>query len=250
MSGHSKWSTIKRKKGAIDAKRGKIFTKLIREIQIAARMGGADASGNPRLRDAITEARANNMPRDNIERAVKRGSGEDGDGVVYEQITYEGYGPGGVAMLIEILTDNRNRTAAEVRALMARNSGNMADVGSVAWMFGKKGVITLKKNAAPEDKLMDIALEAGADDIKDEGDCWEILTEPMRMGRVREAIEGKGITVDSSTVTAIPQNSIPLSGDDAERMLKLMDLLEDLDDVQKVYANFDIDDKELERLGY
>lgn len=248
MAGHSKWANIKRKKGANDAKRGKMFTKLIREVEVSARMGGGDLHSNPRLRDAINEAKAQNMQKDTIQRAIKRGTGEL-EGQNFEEITYEGYGPGGVAMLIESLTDNRNRTVAEIRSLITKSGGNLGESGSVAWIFDKKGVISLKKNAAPEEKLIEVALEAGAEDIKDEGINWDILTEPTLFSPVKTALEGMGISLEEASLSTIPKNTIKIEGETAEKMLKLMDHLEELDDVQKVYANFDIDEKELERLS-
>ncbi|OFZ79559.1 MAG: transcriptional regulator [Bdellovibrionales bacterium RIFOXYD1_FULL_44_7] len=248
MSGHSKWSTIKRAKGAADAKRGKLFTKIIREIQVSARIGGGDIRGNARLRDAMAEARANNMPKENIDRAVKRGTGEL-EGAEFEQITYEGYGPGGTAILIESLTDNRNRTVADLRALMTRNGGNLAEAGSVAWMFEKKGLISIGKNMAPEDRVMEVALESGADDIRDEDSTWDILTSPSQLETVKAAIEGAKIPINNASLSAIPKNTVSLNGEDASKMLKLVDALEDMDDVQKVHANFDISDDELKQLA-
>jgi len=248
MSGHSKWSTIKRAKGAADAKRGKLFTKLIREIQVSARIGGGDIRGNARLRDAMAEARANNMPKENIDRAVKRGTGEL-EGAEFEQITYEGYGPGGTAILIESLTDNRNRTVADLRALMTRNGGNLAEAGSVAWMFEKKGLISIGKNMAPEDRVMEVALESGADDIRDEDSTWDILTSPSQLEMVKAAIEEAKIPINNASLSAIPKNTVSLNGEDASKMLKLVDALEDMDDVQKVHANFDISDDELKQLA-
>ena len=248
MSGHSKWSTIKRAKGAADAKRGKLFTKLIREIQVSARIGGGDIRGNARLRDAVAEARANNMPKENIDRAVKRGTGEL-EGAEFEQITYEGYGPGGTAILIESLTDNRNRTVADLRALMTRNGGNLAEAGSVAWMFEKKGLISIGKNMAPEDRVMEVALESGADDIRDEDSTWDILTSPSQLEMVKAAIEEAKIPINNASLSAIPKNTVSLNGEDASKMLKLVDALEDMDDVQKVHANFDISDDELKQLA-
>ena len=248
MSGHSKWSTIKRAKGAADAKRGKLFTKIIREIQVSARIGGGDIRGNARLRDAMAEARANNMPKENIDRAVKRGTGEL-EGAEFEQITYEGYGPGGTAILIESLTDNRNRTVADLRALMTRNGGNLAEAGSVAWMFEKKGLISIGKNMAPEDRVMEVALESGADDIRDEDSTWDILTSPSQLEMVKAAIEEAKIPINNASLSAIPKNTVSLNGEDASKMLKLVDALEDMDDVQKVHANFDISDDELKQLA-
>ncbi|MBN20807.1 MAG: YebC/PmpR family DNA-binding transcriptional regulator [Bdellovibrionaceae bacterium] len=248
MAGHSKWANIKRKKGANDAKRGKLWTKLLREVQVASKLGGPDADANPRLRDAVSEAKSSNVPKDNIERAIKRGAGND-DHSSFEEITYEGYGPAGVAMLIECLTDNRNRSIADVRAAVTKRGGNIGESGSVAWMFAKKGVITILKENSAEEKLMDVALEAGAEDIKDEGDVWEVLTETTSFSDVKEALESENISIESASITAIPSNTVQIAGDDAEKMLKLLDVLEDLDDVQKVYANFDMDESEIERLS-
>lgn len=249
MAGHSKWANIKRKKGANDAKRGKLFTKLIREITVSAKMGGGDLDANPRLRDAVGEAKSNNMPKDTIDRAIKRGSGTGADDANYEQLTYEGYGPGGVAVLIESLTDNRNRTASEVRAAMTKHGGSLGTSGNVSWMFKRKGVIVVSKQSSGEEKLMDLALEAGAEDIQDEGDVWEIYTDPSVFSAVRESLDEGAISIDSASITAVPENRVQIEGEVAEKMLKLMDALEDLDDVQKVHANFDIDEKVLESLS-
>ncbi len=248
MSGHSKWATIKRKKGATDAKRGKIFSKLIKEITVAAKMGGGDANGNPRLRTAIDAAKAQNMPHDNITRAVKKGTGEL-EGVNYEEITYEAYGPAGVAILIEVMTDNKNRTVAEIRHLLGKGGGNMGESGSVGWVFSKKGTISIDKSAASEDTLMETALEAGAEDIQDSEESFEITTDPGDFEKVIEALKTKKIPIASSSVAMVPQNYVKLTGDSAEKMLKLMDALEDHDDVQNVYANFDIPQEELEKLS-
>lgn len=246
MSGHSKWHTIKHKKGALDAKRGKIFTKLIREITVAARTGGSgDVNANPRLRKAVADAKAQNMPNDTIERAIKRGTGEI-EGVNYEEITYEGYGIGGVAMLVETMTDNRNRTVAELRHLFSKNGGNLGEAGSVAWMFDKKGLIVVDKEAKTEEELFEIAIEAGADDLKDTGDVFEIYTSPENYHAVDEAIKAAGIEPQVSEISMIPQNYVKLEGDDAKKMLKLYEAIDDHDDVQKVYANFDIDESEME----
>ncbi len=245
MSGHSKWHTIKHKKGALDAKRGKIFTKLIKEITVAARTGGGDEAANARLRKAVTDAKGANMPNDTIDRAVKRGTG-DLEGVNYEEITYEGYGIGGVAVLIETLTDNRNRTVAEIRHLFSKNGGNLGESGSVAWMFDKKGYIVVDKAAKSEDELFDIAIEAGADDVQEDGDSFEILTAPENFEAVSEAIKKAGIEPEAAEVSMIPQNYIHLEGNDARAMLKLYEALEDHDDVQNVYANFDIGESEME----
>lgn len=245
MSGHSKWHTIKHKKGALDAKRGKIFTKLIKEITVAARTGGGDEAANARLRKAISDAKAQNMPNDTIDRAVKRGTG-DLEGVNYEEITYEGYGPNGVAVLIETMTDNRNRTVAELRHLFSKNGGNLGESGSVAWMFDKKGYIVVDKESKSEEELFEIAIENGAEDVKDDGDNFEILTEPENFDSVSEAVKSAGIEPQVSEVSMIPQNYIHLEGAEAKQMLKLYDALDDHDDVQKVYANFDIDESEME----
>lgn len=248
MSGHSKWSTIKHKKGALDAKRGKIFTKLIKEITVAARMGGGDPESNPRLRTAIAAARAQNMPSDNITRAIKKGTGEL-EGTTYEEITFEGYGPGGVAVMVEALTDNRNRTVAEVRHLFSKYNGNLGEQGCVSWMFEKKGLIYFSKDSVAEDALMEAALEVGAEDMNDEGSMWEVVTKPGDLERVRDALIAKGFKPESGEVTMVPQSTVKLTGKDAATMLKLMDALEELDDSQKVYANFDISEEEMEKLS-
>ena len=246
MSGHSKWHTIKHKKGALDAKRGKIFTKLIKEITVAARTGGTgDVDANARLRKAVTDAKAQNMPNDTIDRAIKRGTGEL-EGVNYEEITYEGYGIGGVAVLVETMTDNRNRTVAELRHLFSKNGGNLGEAGSVAWMFDKKGYIVVDKEAKSEDELFEIAIEAGAEDLKDEGEVFEIYTAPENYDAVDEAVKKSGIEPQASEISMIPQNYIELTGDDAKKMLKLYEAIDDNDDVQKVYANFDINESEFE----
>ncbi|MGI8468300.1 MAG: YebC/PmpR family DNA-binding transcriptional regulator [Pyrinomonadaceae bacterium] len=246
MSGHSKWHTIKHKKGALDAKRGKVFTKLIKEITVAARTGGSgDVEANARLRKAVNDAKAQNMPNDTIDRAIKRGTGEL-EGVNYEEITYEGYGIGGVAVLVETMTDNRNRTVAELRHLFSKNGGNLGESGSVAWMFDKKGLIAVDKEAKSEDELFEIAIEAGADDVQDEGDILEIYTAPENFDAVLEAVTKAGIEPQASEVSMIPQNYIKLEGNDARQMLKLYEALDDHDDVQKVSANFDIDESEME----
>ena len=248
MSGHNKWSSIKHKKGAADAKRGKVFTKLIREITVAAREGGGDPDGNPRLRTAIAAAKAENMPKDNIERAVKKGTGEL-EGSSYEEAYYEGYGPGGVAILIESLTDNRNRTVSEIRHVLTKYNGSMGEAGCVSWMFEKKGMISLDKEAAEEDHLMELALEAGADDIQDNDDEWTVISDPSLLEDVRSALEAAGLSISLAEITMIPQNTVKLDKEKAEKMLKLMDMLEDQDDVQNVYANFDIDDQIMEALS-
>jgi YebC/PmpR family DNA-binding regulatory protein len=245
MSGHSKWSSIKHKKGALDAKRGKIFTKLIKEVTVATRTGGGDLDANARLRKAVNDAKAQNMPNDTIDRAIKRGTGEL-EGVNYEEITYEGYGVGGVAMLVETMTDNRNRTVAELRHLFSKNGGNLGESGSVAWMFDKKGYIVVDKAAKSEDELFEIAIEAGADDMQDEGEVYEIYTTPETFDAVHDAIKAAGIEPQAAEISMIPQNSIRLEGVDAKQMLKLYEAIDDNDDVQKVYANFDIDESEME----
>jgi YebC/PmpR family DNA-binding regulatory protein len=248
MSGHSKWATIKRKKGAEDAKRGKTFTKLIREISVAAKSGGGDPAGNPRLRTVVDKARAANMPQDNIIRAIKKGTGEL-EGVNYEEQTFEGYGPGGVALMFDVLTDNKNRTVSEIRHLLSKNGGNLGESGCVAWTFAKKGILRFDKKQTTEDQLMEIALDAGAEDIKDEEDTLEVLTDPSHFEVVKKAIETKGLKALEAEVTMIPQNSVRLVGADAEKMVKLMEALEDHDDVQNVYANFDISKEEMEKLS-
>lgn len=242
MSGHSKWSTIKHKKGAADAKRGKLFTKLIKEITVAARMGGGDPDSNPRLRHALNSARSQNMPKDTSERAIKKGTGEL-EGVNYEEIVYEGYGPGGVAVLVECLTDNKNRSIAEVRHAFGKAGGNVGTDGCVAWMFDKKGLISVSKEHADEDTLMEVALDAGAEDIKDEGDTFEIITEPADFDMVKEAVDEAQIQYELAEITMIPQNMTQVEGKEAESMIKFMDALDDLDDVQKFYTNADIPDE-------
>ncbi|MHB8907433.1 MAG: YebC/PmpR family DNA-binding transcriptional regulator [Syntrophales bacterium] len=249
MSGHSKWSTIKRKKGAIDSKRGKIFTKLIKEITLAARLGGGDIEGNARLRSAVLAAKEENMPKDNIDRAIKKGTGELAGGVAYEEITYEGYGPAGVAVIVEVMTDNKNRTVAEIRHLFSKHGGNLGENGCVAWMFDKKGSIVLDKKIATEDELMEVALEAGGEDVRDQGSEWEIVTAPAAFEAVRKVIDQKGWKYLEARVGMIPQNTIKLEAGKAEQMLKLMERLEDNDDVQNVYANFDISDEVMEKLS-
>jgi YebC/PmpR family DNA-binding regulatory protein len=243
MSGHSKWATIKHKKGALDAKRGKIFTRLIKEISIAAKSGG-DPEKNPRLRTAVAAAKAENMPADNIKRAIQRGTGEL-PGVTYEEFVLEGYGPGGVALLIEISSDNRNRTVSEIRHVLGKNGGNMAEAGSVSWMFHKKGSLVVPKQGAKEDDLMNVVLEAGGDDLRDDGESWEVITDPAAYESVQEALKKAGIEPTVAEVGMMPQNYIKLEGQAANTMIRLMDALEDNDDVQHVYSNFDIDEKEL-----
>ena len=245
MSGHSKWHTIKHKKGAADAKRGKLFTRLIKELSVAARNGGGDPGMNPRLRTIIADAKAANMPRENIERAIRRGTGEE-PGVSYEEITYEGYGPGGVALMIESVTDNKNRTVGEIRHLLGKYNGNLAAENSVAWMFTRKGQVVVEKDKADEEKLLNAALEAGADDMSDDGDAWEIISAPDSFEAVRDAVKALGVEPASAQVAMVPQNYIKLEGTDARTMLKLMEMLDDHDDVQRVWANFDIEEKEIE----
>jgi YebC/PmpR family DNA-binding regulatory protein len=248
MSGHSKWASIKHKKGAVDAKRGKIFTKIIKEITVAARTGGGDPDGNPRLRLAIEKAKAASMPKDNIERGIKKGTGEI-EGAAYEESTYEGYGPGGAAVLIQTLTDNKNRTVSEIRHTFSKLGGNLGEAGSVAWMFKKCGYITVNKKNVSEDSLMEIALEAGAEDIHDGGEEFEIVTEPTAFEAVKDAILSAKIETTSAELTMKPQNTIQLEGKMAEQMLRLMEELEDHDDVQNVYANFDISDEVMKNIA-
>jgi len=242
MSGHSKWSKVKHVKGKEDAKRGKLFSKLIRELSVAARDGGGDPSFNPRLRTIIATCKAANMPNDNIERAIKKGSGELG-GTMFEDITYEGYGPGGIAILVEVLTDNKNRTVSEIRHIMSRNNGNLGETGCVAWNFEKKGLIMVDASKIAEDKLFDAALEAGAEDIQTEGDTYEIVTAPNDVMDVKETLEAQKIPIASAEQTMLPKNTIRIEGKTAELALRLMDALEDHDDVQHVYSNFDIPDE-------
>ena len=248
MSGHSKWATIKHKKGALDAKRGKIFTRLIKEISIAAKNGGGDPDSNPRLRTAILAAKGENMPADNIKRAIQRGTGEL-PGATYEEFSLEGYGPGGVAVLLDINTDNRNRTVSEIRHVFGKNGGNMASAGAVAYMFHKKGDIAVPKSAAKEDDLMSIVLEAGADDLRDDGDNWEVITDPSAFEAVVEAVKKAGISPATAEVAMIPQNYIKLEGAQAAQMIRLVEALEEHDDVQNVHSNFDIDQKVLEEVA-
>jgi YebC/PmpR family DNA-binding regulatory protein len=247
MSGHSKWATIKHKKGALDAKRGKIFTRLIKEITMAAKSGG-DAEKNPRLRTAILAAKAENMPQDNIKRAIQRGTGEL-PGVSYEEFTLEGYGPGGVAVLVDLSTDNRNRTVSEIRHAFGKYGGNMGEAGSVSWMFHKKGSIVVPKAAAKEDDLMNIIIEAGGEDLRDDGTNWEILTDPSAYEAVLEAVTKAGIKPEVSEVAMVPQNYIKLEGSQANTMVRLLEALEDQDDVQHVYSNFDMDEAQLEAMA-
>jgi YebC/PmpR family DNA-binding regulatory protein len=251
MSGHSKWATIKRRKGAADAKRSNEFAKLLRFVEVAARDGGSgDPKGNMTLATAIDKARAASVPSDTIERAIKRGTGELEGGARYEEVTYEGYGPGGVAMFVEALTDNRNRTAQEVRHAFTRHNGNLGETGSTAWMFSRKGSIQIEKDQAPdEERLLEIALEAGADDLADAESTWEITTEPAAFAAVRDAIEAAGIPMLSAELTMLPQSTVPVGGGQAKQVLALLEALEDLDDVQNVYANFDIPESVMAELG-
>ncbi|MFW6241866.1 MAG: YebC/PmpR family DNA-binding transcriptional regulator [Thermodesulfobacteriota bacterium] len=242
MAGHSKWANIRRRKGAVDVKRGKIFTKLAKEITVAARMGGGDIDANPRLRSAVAAAKAENMPKDNWERAIKKGTGEL-EGVSYEESTYEGYGPGGAAVFVESLTDNKNRAVAEIRHIFSKRGGSLGESGCVAWMFDKKGVITVEKDQADEEKLMEVALEAGAEDVRDGGEQFEVLAEPSDFETVRDAVEAAGIAFSSAEVTMVPQNTTPVEGRDAEKMVDLMEALDDCEDVQKAYTNADIPDE-------
>jgi YebC/PmpR family DNA-binding regulatory protein len=248
MSGHSKWHTIKHKKGAADAKRGKIFTRLIKELTVAARSGGGDPDMNPRLRTIVAEAKANNMPRENIERAIRRGTGEE-PGVSYEEITYEGYGPGGVALMIQTLTDNKNRTVGEIRYLLGKHNGTLAAENSVAWMFSRKGQILVEKEKVDEEKLLAAALDAGADDMVDDDSAWEIVSPPEAFDKVREAVKALGVEPASAEIAMIPQNYVKLTGNDAKQMLRLYEAVDDHDDVQHVWANFDIEEKEIEALA-
>ncbi len=248
MSGHSKWSSIKHKKADRDAKRGKLFTKFIKEITIAARLGGGDINANPRLRTAVTTAKAQSMPNDNIDRAIKKGTGELG-GAQPDQITYEGYGPGGVAIIVDVLTDNRNRVVADLRFMFSRHGGNLGEAGCVAWMFKKKGLITVDKQAVDEDRLIEIALEAGAEDVNASDESFEIVTAPENYTAVRTALDNAKIAVVGGEVSLEPDTTVRISGHTAEQVLKLVDDLEDHDDVQSVAANFNIDDDELARLS-
>ena len=247
MSGHSKWSSIKHKKGAADAKRGRIFTKIIREISVAARAGGGDPDGNPRLRTAIAAAKAENMPKDNIERAIKKGTGEL-EGTHYEESVLEGYGPNGVAILVDLMTDNKNRTIAELRHAFTKYNGNIGSTGCVAWMFDKKGLISFDKEKVDEDKLMEVALDSGAEDINDEGTTLEVITDSNDFEAVKEALDKNGLQYIYAKISMIPQNTVKLNEKEAEQVLRLMEALEDSDDVQSVNANFDIPDDIMEKI--
>lgn len=249
MSGHSKWHSIRHKKAAKDAKRGKLFTKLIKDITVAARDGGGDPDLNPRLRRAVEKAKAANMPIDNIERAIKKGTGEL-PGVTYESVVYEGYGPGGAAILIHAYTDNKNRTVAEIRHIFSKKGGNMAGAGSVAWIFSKKGLIIMDKSVIDEDSLMEIVLEAGAEDLKSEGDTYEVLCEPANLESVRQALDDKGISYQSADITMIPSTTVQITDEHtARQLLSLMEALEEHDDVENVYSNFDIPDDVMEKIS-
>ena len=245
MSGHSKWSTIKHKKGALDAKRGRIFTRLIREITISARSGGGDVNGNARLRSAIVAAKEANMPADNITRAIKKGTGEL-EGVVVEEVAYEGYGPGGVAVIVETVTDNKNRTLPEIRHIFAKHGGNMAATGAVSWMFEKKGYIVVGEQGVNEDSLMEAALEAGAEDFKKDGEHYEIFTSPDAFQTVKDALKVKGVSIQAAEVENLPKNTVRAEGSTARKVLNLVEALEEHDDVQHVWANFDIDESEMD----
>jgi YebC/PmpR family DNA-binding regulatory protein len=248
MSGHSKWATIKHKKAALDAKRGKVFTRVIKEIMIAARHGGGDPDANPRLRTAVLAAKAVSMPQDNIKRAIQRGTGELEGGQI-DEVTFEGYGPGGAAVLVMVATDNRNRTVSEIRHVFSKNGGNMAELGAVAWMFERKGSILIEKDKAGEDQLMTIALDAGAEDLRDMGDNWEVLSPPEAHERVLDAIQKAGISTSHAEIGMVPKNLLKLEGKNAQAMLRLSEALEEHEDVQNVYSNFDVDEKELEAMA-
>ena len=248
MSGHSKWSTIKRKKGITDARRGKVFTRLIKEITVAARFGGGDPDANPRLRASIAAAKAENMPKDNIERAIKKGTGEL-EGVTYEEVYYEGYGPGGAAVLVESLTDNKKRTVADIRYIFSKSGGSLGEAGCVAWMFEKKGLFVFEKGETDEETLMEAVLDVGAEDIRDEESTLEVITSPEDFEAVKKALDERNMRYLVAEITMVPKNTVKLKDKQAEQMLRLMDGLEDSDDVQKVYSNFDIADKTLEQIG-
>jgi len=245
MSGHSKWATIKHKKAATDARRGKMFTKLIRELTIAARVSGGDPDTNPRLRTAIAAAKNENMPNDNIERAIQRGTGGL-EGESLEEVMFEGYGPGGVGVLVQVVTSNRNRIVSEIRHIFSKNGGNMAETGAVGWMFNRKGDIVVPKELADEDKMLSIVLDAGAEDLRDDGSSWEVISPPEATEKVRDALVAAGINPSSSEVSWLPQNYVKLAGAQAQQMLRMVEALEDHDDIQHVYANFDIDESEIQ----
>lgn len=248
MSGHSKWHSIRHKKAKEDAKRGKIFTKLIRELQTAARIGGPDQEANPRLRQAVIAAKAANMPNDNIDRAIKKGAGSD-EADAYEEITFEGYGPAGVALLVATMTDNRKRTVAEIRHILDRHNGKMGETGCVSWMFEKHGLFVVDKEDSDEDSVMETAIDAGADDVRDNGVAWEVVTASADFEKVKDALDRAGIPVSMAEISMIPQTTVDLSGKEADQMIRLMEALEDHDDVQNVYANFDISEEEMEKLS-
>jgi len=245
MSGHSKWASIKHKKGALDAKRGKIFTRLIKELTVAARAGGGDPDMNPRLRQVIADAKAANMPADNIKRAIRKGTGEE-PGVSYEEAQYEAYGPGGAAVIIDVLTDNKNRTVGELRHTLTKHGGNLAETNAVAWMFTKRGYIVVSKQKAKEDDLMAVVLDAGGDDLRDDGDNWEVLSSPDTFHKVLDAVKKLGIEPEAAEISMLPQNYLKLEGKQAQQMVKLMEVLDDHDDVRHVWSNFDIEEKEIE----
>ena len=245
MSGHSKWHSIKHKKGAADAKRGKLFTRIIKELTVAARDGGGDPDSNPRLRTVVADAKAANMPADNIKRAIRRGTGEE-PGVHYEEVTYEGYGPGGAALMVEVLTDNKNRAVGEIRHLLTKHGGNLGSSNSVAWLFDKRGYVLVDREAVDEEALMTAAIDAGADDFRDDGDNWEIISAPESFDAVAAAVRALGVEPTAAQVAMLPQNSVVLEGKPAQQMMKLMDALEDLDDTRHVWSNFDVSDKEIE----
>ena len=247
MSGHSRWATIKHKKGATDARRGKTFTKLIKEITVAARVGGGDPDGNPRLRTAVAAARAENMPQDNVKRAIQKGTGEL-PGSVYEELIVEAYGPGGVAMMLDVATDNKNRTISEIRHIISKHGGNLGSSGSVAWMFNKKGYVVVEKSKAAEETLLDLVTEAGAEDMRDDGSNWEILSPADKFHHVTEKLKSANIATAAAEVSMVPQTFVKLTGKQAEQMLRLVDELEDHDDVQHVYSNFDIEEAEIQAL--
>jgi YebC/PmpR family DNA-binding regulatory protein len=245
MSGHSKWHSIKHKKGALDAKRGKIFTRIIKELTVAARVGGGDPGMNPRLRTIVADAKAANMPNDNIARAIRRGTGEE-PGVNYEEVTYEGYGPGGAAVIVETVTDNRNRTVGEIRHMFGKHGGNLGAENSVAWMFERKGYIVIEKSKIGEETLMAAALDAGADDLRDDGDAWEIVSAPDAFQKVLEAVKGLGIEPGAAEIAFLPQNYVKLEGKPAQQMVRLMEAIEEHEDTKKVWSNADIEEKEIE----
>ncbi|MAT61744.1 MAG: YebC/PmpR family DNA-binding transcriptional regulator [Micrococcales bacterium] len=249
MSGHSKWATTKHKKAVVDAKRGKLFAKLTKNVEVAARQGGGDPAGNPTLYDAIQKAKKSSVPNDNIDRAVKRGSGQEEGGATYETIMYEGYGPSGVALLVECLTDNRNRAASEVRTAMTRNGGSMADPGSVAYLFARRGVVIVPGSGTTEDAILDAVLEAGAEEVNDLDGSFEVVCEATDVVEVRQALQAAGIDYDSAEATFLPSVTVPLEEDDARKVFKLVELLEDSDDVQNVYANFDVSDEVMASVG-